>query len=152
MFTDWFKDHMNDFLSKRPCPPRASYGHISEADWGVPSHINLEEAQHRWSAHFSGNIPYGKSITYRQMCRYQSGPIFDHPLVKDLEYSWRLEPETRHLCTYISHWKESNGKREWIERDPFRYMKMNRKKYAWVITMTEFRSTVMSLMARTNRM
>jgi hypothetical protein len=53
-----------------------------------------------------------------------SGPIFQHPLLKDLDYYWRLEPETKHLCTFKSHWRQEKGKQpEWIERDPFRYMR-----------------------------
>jgi alpha 1,2-mannosyltransferase len=82
---------------------------------------------------------------------YMSWPIYQHPLLKDIDYSWRLEPETRHSCTYKSHWKKVDGKSEWVERDPFRYMRDNKKKYSWVISTLEYRGTVMSLMARVNR-
>jgi alpha 1,2-mannosyltransferase len=87
----------------------------------------------------------------KALCRYMSGPIFQHPLLKDLDYYWRLEPETKHLCTLNSHWRQVEGRKpEWVERDPFRYMRDNKKKYGWFMTMSEYRTTVMSLMLTTN--
>jgi hypothetical protein len=99
-----------------------------------------------------------------------SGPIFHHPLLKDLDYYWRIEPQTKHTCTLQSFWKETNGsRREWVERDPFRYMRGacshsisgrslslpsffadNNKKYAWNIALKEYRGTVKTLMISVN--
>jgi hypothetical protein len=92
-----------------------------------------------------------KVLTENDNRRYMSGPIFQHPLLKDLDFIWRLEPETKHLCTFQSHWRQVEGQSvEWVERDPFRYMRDNKKKYAWFMTMSEYRTTVMSLMMTTN--
>jgi hypothetical protein len=68
-FTPWFKDHINDYLSKMPLKPKASFGLVSSEDWNVPSHIDLEKAKKRWARHMSAGIPYSHSTTYRQMCR-----------------------------------------------------------------------------------
>lgn len=68
-FTSWFKDTINDFLSKRPLQPKASFGLILPQDWNVPAHIDMDWAKKRWAMKMSANIPYAKSTTYRQMCR-----------------------------------------------------------------------------------
>ncbi|UZJ55179.1 hypothetical protein CBS101457_004499 [Exobasidium rhododendri] len=150
-FTPWFQNHVNDFLSKRPSKPKARFGLVSKEDWDVPAHIDMVKAKERWRRmSLSGRVPYGGSKSYRQMCRYMSGPIYQHPLLKDVDYLWRLEPETKHLCEYKSHWKTVNGKAEWVERDPFRYMRDHKKKYGWVISTLEYRTTVMTLMAHIN--
>lgn len=116
---------MQDFLSKRPTQPKVQFGLVPKEQWDVPADIDLEKARKKWERlKSSGRIPYAGSQSYRQMCRYQSGPIFHHPLVKDLEFYWRIEPETKHLCTMQSFWNQTeNGKRDWVERDPFRYMR-----------------------------
>jgi alpha 1,2-mannosyltransferase len=68
-FTPWFKDHVNDFLSKRPTKPKASFGLVPKEDWGIPAHIDMLKAKENWRKMGSGRIPYGGSKSYRQMCR-----------------------------------------------------------------------------------
>lgn len=155
-FSSWFRDHINQFLSQSSSntlsKPKTHFGIISNKDWNIPSNIDIEKAKRRWKDQFSGAIPYGQSTTYRQMCRYMSGPVYHHPLLANYDFIWRIEPQTQHLCTLQSHWKkQENGKHTWIERDPFRYMKENKKRYAWIMTMSEYRSTVMRLMVSVNR-
>lgn len=67
---------------------------------------------------------YGDSQAYRRMCHYNSGWFYRHPLLKDLEYYWRLEPSVKFFCD--------------IKYDPFRFMKDNNKVSAqsfhdWVV-------------------
>lgn len=83
--------------------------------------------------------------------RFYSGALFRQPLLDNIDYYWRIEPETRHLCRFASHWRTTpDGRQEWVERDPFRYMRDHKKKYAFTITMKEYKHTIMSLMARVN--
>lgn len=47
--------------------------------------------------------------------RYHAGFIQYHSLLRDLEYYWRVEPESKYLCD--------------IDFDPFIFMKENNKKF-----------------------
>ncbi|KAJ2189486.1 hypothetical protein EV181_001590 [Coemansia sp. RSA 532] len=65
------------------------------------------------------------------MCRFQSGFVFKHPLLQDLEYYWRIEPDVHYFCD--------------IDYDPFVYMKKNNLKYGWNIAPSEYEPTVRTL-------
>lgn len=41
---------------------------------------------------------YGGNQIYRRMCRFFSGFVHKHPLLKDYDYYWRLE------CVDVSSW------------------------------------------------
>lgn len=66
------------------------------------------------------------------MCRFQSGKFFDQPLLKDLEYYWRVEPGVRFYCDLENF-------------DPFRYMKQYKKKYGWTLALREYPHTIRAL-------
>lgn len=61
-----------------------------------------------------------------------SYPIFEHPLVMEYDYYWRLEPHTRHFCDLTSAYEDG----QWVERDPFRYMRG-----AWPFCPSKLRSS-----------
>ncbi|PWN33815.1 nucleotide-diphospho-sugar transferase, partial [Meira miltonrushii] len=150
-FTPFFKNRMAAFLQDFPSPPEVEYGLVPKEDWDIPSHINMTKAQERWNRMSKTRIPYGGSKSYRQMCRFYSNTIFFHPLLKDLDYVWRIEPDTKHLCKYVSHYKKgSDGVLRWVERDPFRYMKEHGKKYAFSIAMKEYAGSVRTLFIHVN--
>ncbi|KAJ2365155.1 hypothetical protein H4S02_010730, partial [Coemansia sp. RSA 2611] len=71
------------------------------------------------------------------MCRFQSGFLHRHPLLKDLEYYWRIEPDVEYFCD--------------IDYDPFLFMKQNGLKYGWTIAMPEFMDTIATLWNTTER-
>jgi alpha 1,2-mannosyltransferase len=152
-FTDWFKEHVNNFLIGAPSRPKVHYGLVDKATWDIPAHIDVAKAKERWAKMQKTGVPYAGSQSYRQMCRYYSGPIFHHPLLARYEYVWRIEPDTKHLCRYVSQWQRSaeTGKTVWLERDPFRYMKKHKKKYAWIITLLDYTVTVRTLMVHVNK-
>lgn len=66
------------------------------------------------------------------MCRFQSGKFFDQPLLKDLDYYWRVEPGVRFYCDLENF-------------DPFRYMEQHSKKYGWVLALREYPNTIRGL-------
>lgn len=65
------------------------------------------------------------------MCRYYSGFFFRHPAVAKYEFYWRVEPDVKFYCT--------------IDEDPFMFMKLNDKKYGYVIAISEYMETIKSL-------
>lgn len=151
-FTDFFKNRINAFLQDWPSPSIAEFGLVPKEDWDIPNHINMTKAKERWDRMGKTRIPYGGSKSYRQMCRFYSAPIYHHPLLKDLDYVWRIEPDTRHLCKFVSHYKKgSDGVMRWIERDPFRHMKETGKKYGFAIAMKEYVGTVRTLFVHVNK-
>ncbi|GMG27171.1 unnamed protein product [Ambrosiozyma monospora] len=76
-------------------------------------------------------IIYGDSISYRHMCRYESGFFFRHPLLDDYEWYWRVDPGINILCD--------------INYDLFKYMKDNNKVYGFTITLPEYIATIPTL-------
>ena len=49
------------------------------------------------SLEFLGAIGVGKGwmISYRHMCRWNSGFFYKHPRLKDFDWYWRVEPDVR---------------------------------------------------------
>ena len=36
--------------------------------------------------------------SYHHMCRYFSGFFYHHPLLADVDYYWRIEPDVHYYC------------------------------------------------------
>jgi alpha 1,2-mannosyltransferase len=53
-------------------------------------------------------VLYGGRESYHHMCRYFSGFFQLHPLLADVDYYWRVEPDVHFYCD--------------LAYDPFRYM------------------------------
>ena len=58
------------------------------------------------------------------MNRFHAGFIQYHSLLRDLEFYWRVEPESKYLCD--------------IDFDPFLFMKENNKKFGKLTAITSF--------------
>ncbi|ORY79797.1 nucleotide-diphospho-sugar transferase [Leucosporidium creatinivorum] len=129
-FSDEFKARTSA-LASGPC----SYGLIPKEHWPpgseMPEGINTTRAWEAIKEMGKKNIPYGGSLPYRKMCRYQSGFFWRHPLLDDYEFYWRVEPSVKFFCD--------------IDYDPFMYMKENNKKYTFVISLYEYRETITTL-------
>ncbi|KAF9002075.1 nucleotide-diphospho-sugar transferase [Cyathus striatus] len=76
-------------------------------------------------------IIYGGSVSYRNMCRFNSGFFFKHPLVQKYRWYWRIEPDVHFHCD--------------INFDPFLHMEQNNKTYGFTITMYEYEKTIPTL-------
>ncbi|KAJ2159062.1 hypothetical protein GGF46_003299 [Coemansia sp. RSA 552] len=104
------------------------FGTLDAKSWGIPTWIDQQRyAEVKRTARY----PHGKEDSYRKMCRFQSGYLHRHPLLQDLDYYWRIEPDVEYYCD--------------INYDPFRYMQDNGFKYGWNIAMAEFMETIPSL-------
>ena len=53
------------------------------------------------SLEYLGAIGVGKGwmISYRHMCRWNSGFFYKHPRLKDFDWYWRVEPD---VCYHFS--------------------------------------------------
>lgn len=107
------------------------YGEIAEEHWSFPPHIDQERAKQVREDMRERKIIYGDSISYRHMCRFESGFFFRQPLMMNYDYYWRVEPSVEIFCD--------------IHYDPFRFMKENGKKYSFVLSLYEYVETIPTL-------
>ena len=51
------------------------------------------------SLEYLGAIGVGKGwmVSYRHMCRWNSGFFYKHPRLKDFDWYWRVEPDVSYL-------------------------------------------------------
>ncbi|PWZ00450.1 glycosyl transferase [Testicularia cyperi] len=126
-FSDAFKLRI-----QRAVSGTAEFGLIPPEMWNIPPHIDIERAHKAWKKAKSQGMPYGGSASYRMMCRFNSGRFYDHPLMQQYEYYWRVEPGVRFYC-------------DLGDFDPFRFMQHNNKKYGWTIALHEIPGTVTTL-------
>jgi alpha 1,2-mannosyltransferase len=108
---------------------RVRYGKVGAEHWSFPDFIDSQRAQ--TAREEMKDVKYGDSISYRHMCRYQSGFFYRHPLVLEYDWYWRVEPSIELFCD--------------IPYDPFRWMAENGKKYSFVLSPNELKETVPSL-------
>jgi len=138
-FSEDFQRRMRDVILG-PAPPegrseaeekRVEFGLIPQDHWFQPDWIDETKAsQGRWNLIFKGII-YADSVSYRNMCRFNSGFFYRHELLQKYKWYWRVEPNVNFFCD--------------IEDDPFMYMERNNKTYGFTISMEEFRDTISSL-------
>ncbi|KAI9773982.1 MAG: alpha 1,2-mannosyltransferase 2.4.1 [Geoglossum umbratile] len=110
---------------------KAKYGLIPEEHWSFPKWIDQKRAAEVRQQMAQKQIIYGDSVSYRHMCRYESGFFFRHPLMMDYDWYWRVEPNIEILCD--------------IREDPFKFMEDNGKKYSFVLSLYEYGETISTL-------
>jgi alpha 1,2-mannosyltransferase len=123
-FTQEFKDTIKQHTSAE-----VKFGFVPQEHWSIPSWIDQSKMRNIWD---KLEYPHGKSESYRHMCRFQSGFFYKHPLVRDLDYYWRVEPGVDFPCK--------------IKYDPFKFMEDNGKLYGFTIAIKEYMPTVETLM------
>ncbi|QIW99346.1 hypothetical protein AMS68_004864 [Peltaster fructicola] len=109
----------------------ARYGKIGSEHWGFPDFIDQDKAKKVREDMAARKIIYGDSVSYRHMCRYESGFFFRHPIMLEYEWYWRVEPSIELYCD--------------IDYDPFEFMIKNKKKYSFVISLLEYGETIETL-------
>lgn len=110
---------------------KTHYGEIPEEHWSYPSHIDQEKAKKVREDMRERKIIYGDSVSYRHMCRFESGFFFRQPLMMNYDYYWRVEPSVELFCD--------------IHYDPFRLMHEQNKKYSFVLSLYEYVETIPTL-------
>jgi len=110
---------------------KTKYGLIPTEHWSYPEWIDQEKAKKVREDMHERKIIYGDSVSYRHMCRFESGFFFRHELLKDYEYYWRVEPSIELYCD--------------VDYDVFKFMKQNNKKYGFVLSLYEYVETIPTL-------
>ncbi|KAF2838660.1 glycosyltransferase family 15 protein [Patellaria atrata CBS 101060] len=125
-FDDQFKKVTSALVSGK-----TKYGLIPTAHWSFPEWIDQDKAARVREQMKEKKIIYGDSISYRHMCRYESGFFFRHPLMMDYEWYWRVEPSIELFCD--------------INYDTFKFMADNNKKYSFTLSLFEYVETIPTL-------
>ncbi|KAK4248334.1 glycosyltransferase [Corynascus novoguineensis] len=125
-FDDTFKTVTTSLVSGK-----THYGLIPEEHWSFPDWIDQDKAAKVRQDMKEKGIIYGDSISYRHMCRFESGFFFRQELMMNYDYYWRVEPSVELYCD--------------IHYDPFRYMHENNKKYSFTISLYEYHETIPTL-------
>ncbi|EJS41707.1 ktr1p [Saccharomyces arboricola H-6] len=107
------------------------YGVIPQEHWSFPSWIDQDKAAQVRKEMREKKVIYGDSISYRHMCRFESGFFYKHPIMNDYDWYWRVEPDIKLHCD--------------INYDVFKFMKENNKKYAFAISIKEYEATIPTL-------
>lgn len=110
---------------------KTHYGVIPKEHWSFPDFIDQAKAAKVRQDMKEKQVIYGDSISYRHMCRFESGFFFRQELLQKFDYYWRVEPSIEYFCD--------------IGFDPFKFMKDNKKKYSFVISLYEYRDTVATI-------
>lgn len=122
---------MNDITRAVGSDGNVKFGTVPKEHWSYPDWIDQQKAARARADMEAKGVLYGGSESYRFMCRYFSGFFYQHPLLQEYEYYWRIEPGVRFTCD--------------INYDVFRYMKDYDKMYGFVITMQEIAETIPTL-------
>jgi len=118
-------------LSALPAGAEVKFGQIPEEQWRIPDWLDKAAMRARFKKMEEEGIQYAGREGYHHMCRFYSGPFALHPLLKDYNYYWRLEPGVRFHSE--------------IQYDPFVFMAQKGKVYGWVITIVESANTIPTL-------
>ncbi|ORZ00737.1 glycosyltransferase family 15 protein [Syncephalastrum racemosum] len=125
-FTEEFRELTSGLTSAK-----TQYGVIPREHWSYPDWIDIDKADQKRKEMGEQGVIYGDNLSYRHMCRFESGFFFRHPLMEQYDYYWRVEPNVEFFCD--------------LDYDPFLYMQENNKKYGWTISLLEYESTIPSL-------
>lgn len=131
-FNDEFKKVVTALVSGK-----ARFGLIGEEHWSFPEWINQDKAAEVRKDMAQRKIIYGDSVSYRHMCRFESGFFFRQPLMLEYEWYWRVEPSIDLYCD--------------IDYDPFKFMQDNKKKYSFVLSLFEYKETIPTLWESTQK-
>jgi alpha 1,2-mannosyltransferase len=131
-FDDTFKKVTTSLVSGT-----THYGEIPKEHWSFPDHIDQDKARKVREDMARRKIIYGDSISYRHMCRFESGFFFRQELMLNYEWYWRVEPSIELFCD--------------VDYDPFKYMAENKKKYSFVLSLYEYVETIPTLWDSTKK-
>ncbi|RSH94087.1 alpha 1,2-mannosyltransferase 2.4.1 [Saitozyma podzolica] len=127
-FSDEFKRYTQSLTSAN-----CHYGKIEHDHWFQPDWIDEEKATKAREEMIRKKVIYGHSVPYRNMCRFNSGFFFRHPLLADYDYYWRIEPSVKFFCD--------------LTYDPFLVMQDENKVYGFTLSLYEYIETIPSLWA-----
>ncbi|OXV07039.1 hypothetical protein Egran_05195 [Elaphomyces granulatus] len=131
-FTDDFKK-----LTQAETKAECRYEQVPKEHWDVPEWISMDLFHESAEILKESNIQYADVISYRQMCRWNSGMFYRHPALENIRYYWRVEPKVQFFCN--------------IDYDVFRFMHDNNKTYGFTINLYDAPETIPTLWPETQR-
>lgn len=125
-FNSTFKETVQNYTKSE-----VKFGKVGPDMWGFPDWIDPKVAKEGIAKQGDAAVMYGGLESYHSMCRFYSGFFFDHPLLTEYEWYWRVEPDIKYFCD--------------ITYDPFLQMIENNKTYGFTIAVKELKETVPNL-------
>jgi alpha 1,2-mannosyltransferase len=107
------------------------FGLIPREHWYQPDSIDEEKASAARAEMVKNQVIYGGSVPYRNMCRFNSGFFYRHPLLDKYRYYWRVEPDVKFFCD--------------LDYDPFLIMQDQNKVYGFTVSLYEYEATIPTL-------
>ncbi|KAL9083273.1 MAG: hypothetical protein Q9159_005885 [Coniocarpon cinnabarinum] len=129
-FNDEFKAATQNLTSAR-----CYYEVVPDDHWSLPDWV--DEGRFMNSLEYLGAIGVGKGwmISYRHMCRWNSGFFYKHPRLMEFDFYWRVEPDVHFMCD--------------INYDVFRFVRDNKIKYGFTMNILDDARSFPSLWSRT---
>ncbi|KAI5806772.1 nucleotide-diphospho-sugar transferase [Peziza echinospora] len=127
-FDDRFKRVTTSLVSGK-----TKYGLIPTEHWSFPDWLDQDRAAKTREQMRADNVIYGDSVSYRHMCRFESGFFFRQEALKEYDYYWRVEPNIKLFCD--------------LDYDPFVFMRDHNKTYGFTLSLREYESTIKTLWA-----
>ncbi|OJT05724.1 Glycolipid 2-alpha-mannosyltransferase 2 [Trametes pubescens] len=112
-FTQEFKERISSVVAGP-----VTFGRIPHEHWYQPDWIDEEAATASREKMAADGVIYGGSLSYRSMCRFNSGFFYKHPLMQPYKWYWRVEPNVHFHCD--------------LDYDPFLFMEQNNKVYEFM--------------------
>lgn len=127
-FTERFKESVRSLL-----PPEriVKFGKIDDEDWNMPDSIDNNKYHSAVEKLKEEKVSYVDMESYHNMCRFYSREFYHHPLLKDVKYTWRLEPGISFYCD--------------IKYDIFQFMEMHDKVYGYVLNLYDGPESIRTL-------
>ncbi|ODV84427.1 glycosyltransferase family 15 protein [[Candida] arabinofermentans NRRL YB-2248] len=110
---------------------RAIFTTIPSSYWSIPSSIDQDKMKKSMERLVKENVLYADQISYRHMCRFNSGFFHKMKALESYQYYWRVEPKIKFNCD--------------IPYDVFTTMREENKMYGFNMAMTEDSKTVRGL-------
>lgn len=131
-FTDTFKQEVSSLVSGE-----AIFSKIPVEYWSYPDFIDQDKARATRERMEKNKVTYGGSESYRHMCRFNSGFFYKLEELAKYKYYWRVEPEIKINCD--------------IDYDVFKFMRENKKKYGFTMSLHELPDTIFGLWRSTKK-
>lgn len=125
-FTKEFKERVLTVASAE-----VKFGVIPPEQWRQPEWIDEKKAALAREKMVQEGVIYAGSVAYRNMCRFNAGLFFNHELLREYKYYWRLEPDIKYFCD--------------IDYDPFLVMHDQKKVYGFTVSLYEYQATIPTL-------
>ncbi|KAH8917609.1 glycosyltransferase family 15 protein [Atractiella rhizophila] len=125
-FTDAFKEAVQS-LTRSKC----YFETIPREHWSYPEWVDEEVAREKRKEMERKGVMYGGMESYHHMCRFQSGFFYKQKILEQFDYYWRVEPDVEFYCD--------------LNYDPFHFMEVNNKSYAFTISLHEREKTIETL-------